>query len=202
MNDFVDEKLQLVVERIAEKKALTTVNNSLRVLCDNLGKEINTLVKENNSLTNEYNKEFETNKTINEEWDELENSLNTLREKIESIRISEHETINSLRDEENNARVQYNYNQHDFNLQKNIWRDELKGQIIMANELENENRLAQTTLKDYATKHKYWTKLEHEKTMIFKEKNKILNQLITGEKPTLKATTNKRVFDLTKDFWK
>ena len=55
-------------------------------------------------------------------------------------------------------------------------------------------------LKEYAARHKYCTKLEHEKTMIFKEKNKILNQLINGEKPTLKATTNKRVFDLTKDF--
>lgn len=172
------------------------------MLCDNLGKEINTLVKENTSLTKDYNKEFETNKAINEEWDELENSLSALREKIESIRISEHETINSLRDDENNAKVQYSYNQHEFNLQKNIWKDELKGQTNEIKELENENRLAQSTLKDYAAKHKYCMKLEHEKTMIFKEKNQILNQLITGEKPTLKATTNKRVFDLTKDFCK
>ena len=118
MNDFVDEKLQWVVEKIADKKSLSTVNNSLRVLWDNLGKEINSLLKENGTLTKEYNKEFDANKANNEEWDELQNSLNNLREKIESIRISEHETINSLRDEENNARAQYNYNQHEFNLQK------------------------------------------------------------------------------------
>ena len=126
MNDFVDEKLQLVVEKIAEKKALSTVNNSLRVLYDNVEKEINVLLKENTTLTKDYDKEFDTNKTMNEECDELQNSLNNLREKIESIRISEHETINSLRDEENNLRAQYNYNQHELNLQKNMWKDELK----------------------------------------------------------------------------
>ena len=85
---------------------------------------------------------------------------------------------------------------------KNIWKDELKGQNNEINLLEEQNRQAQTSLKEYASRHKYWSKLEHEKTMIFKEKNKILTQLMNDEKPTLKATTNKRVFDLTKDFLK
>ena len=38
--------------------------------------------------------------------------------------------------------------------------------------------------------------------MVIKEKAKVLEQLMNEEKPTLKANTNKRVFDITKEFCK
>ena len=96
----------------------------------------------------------------------------------------------------------HNTNKQQFNLDKNVWNDDLKLQRDDIKELEEENRLAQISLKDFSSKYKYCKKLENEKAMVFKEKSRILDQLIKDEKPTLKATTNKRVFDITKTFCK
>lgn len=139
---------------------------------------------------------------LNSECDELLEQLTVFRENLESYRISENANINSMRDEEADMRNNYNHDMHQFNLDKNLWNDDLKEQRVEIKELEDENRLAQLSLKDIQAKHKYCKKLEYEKTMVFKEKGKILDQLIKDEKPTLKATTNKRVMDITKTFAK
>lgn len=107
-----------------------------------------------------------------------------------------------MREDEAELRASINYNEQQFNLQKNIWKDELRSQRDHIQDLEEENRAVQMDLKDYQAKHKYCVKLENEKAAVFKEKNRILNQLIHEEKATLKATTNKRVFDITKTFCK
>lgn len=142
-----------------------------------------------------------TNK-LNSECDEILEQLTVFRENLESYRISENANINSMRDDEADMKNNYNHNLQQFNLDKNLWNDDLKEQRSEIKELEEENRFAQLSLKDVQAKHKYCKKLEHEKTMVFKEKAKILDQLIKDEKPTLKATTNKRVMDITKTFAK
>lgn len=202
MNEFVDDKLQIIVDRLAEKKALQTANNTLRVLLDRCGDEIQKQLKEHAKLSESYDQEFQINKKINKEWDTLESTLANLRERIESVRISEHEAINNLREQQADLKNSNIYNEQRFNLDKNIWNDELKIQKDTCKDLEEDSRMAQSELKDLTLKHKYWVKLENEKTQVFKEKNKILNQLIEEERPTLKANTNKRVFDITKDFCK
>jgi Zn-dependent M32 family carboxypeptidase len=87
-------------------------------------------------------------------------------------------------------------------MQKNILKDELKTQKENISSLEDTNRQAHVDLQDYQSKFKYCVKLEKEKGEIFKEKNKVLEQLMNDEKPVLKSNTNKRVFDITKDFCK
>lgn len=67
MNEFVDDKLDMVVEKLAEKKSLNTVNNTLRCVVVKLEEETNVLLKENHSLTDKYNKEFDINTKMNEE---------------------------------------------------------------------------------------------------------------------------------------
>lgn len=200
MNEFVDDKLEMVVEKIAEKKSLNTVNNTLRCVIDKLETETNVLIKEKTELETQYDKAFNINKKLNSECDDLLDQVTSLRENLESYRISENANINAMRDAENDLRMELNDNKQAFNLEKNLWNDELKGQRDVIAELENENRLSQANLKDMQVKYKYCTKLEKEKAMVFKEKSKILDQLINEEKPTLKATTNKRVFDITKTF--
>lgn len=164
--------------------------------------DVETQVKENNKLTNEYNKEFDTNKKLNDECDGIMETLANLRERIENVRAVENRTINTMRDDENELREDLTFSQNQFNLQKNLWQDELKNQRDHMNDLVEQSRFAQMWLKDYYAKVKYCKKLEQEKAKIFKEKNNILNQLIQDEKPRLKANTNKRVFNLTKDFCK
>lgn len=202
MNEFVDDKLEMVVEKLAEKKSLNTVNNTLRWAVDKLAGETGKLLKENKSLETEYEKHFEVNKKLNTECDELLDQLTVFRENLEGYRISENANINSMREEEAELRNTYNHDIQQFNLEKNLWNDDLKEQREEIRELEEENRLAQISLKDAHAKHKYCKKLEIEKAMVFKEKSKILDQLIKDEKPTLKATTNKRVMDITKNFAK
>lgn len=202
MNEFVDDKLDMVVEKLAEKKSLNTVNNTLKCVIVKLEEETNVVLKENHNLTDKYNKEFDINTKMNEECDSLLDTLTDLRERIESYRISEHANINAMREDETELRTALNYNQQQFNLQKNIWKDELREQKEHIQDLEEENRAVQLSLKDYQAKYKYCVKLENEKVAVFKEKNKILDQLIHEEKATLKATTNKRVFDITKTFCK
>ena len=96
----------------------------------------------------------------------------------------------------------HQYNQQQFNMQKNMWKDELKAQKDLIHELDEGNRTAHIDLQDLYSKHKYCKKLEREKTEVFKEKNKVLEQLMNDERPILKSNTNKRVFDITKDFCK
>lgn len=202
MNEFVDDKLEMVVEKLAEKKSLKTVNNTLRWAIDKLDQETDVLLKENHKLGEEYDKAFDINKAKNNECDDLLDSLTDLREKIESYRISENAHINALREDESELRAQLQYNKQQLNLEKNLWQDELKAQKQFIQDLDEENRLSQISLKDYHGKYKYCVKLEKEKAEVFKEKNKILTQLMNDERPVLKANTNKRVFDITKNFCK
>jgi hypothetical protein len=130
----------------------------------------------------------------------LLNSLTELREKIENYRINENANINAMRDDVAELKMSHNNNQQKLNLQKNMWQDELRAQKEYIQDLDEEIRISQLSLKEYRAKYKYCVKLEKEKTEVFKEKSKILDQLIHEERPILKATTNKRVFDLTKDF--
>jgi hypothetical protein len=67
MNEFVDDKLEMVVEKLAEKKSLNTVNNTLRCAIDKLEQETKVLLKEHDKLNNEYDKEFQVNKKKNDE---------------------------------------------------------------------------------------------------------------------------------------
>lgn len=94
------------------------MNSSLGAVFNTLDGEIAGLEKENARLTNAYNKEFNTNKKMNDEWDQLQETLLALREKIEGVRINEHAIINDMRNEENDRRSQHTMNQHEFNLQK------------------------------------------------------------------------------------
>jgi hypothetical protein len=93
MNEFVDDKLQIIVDRLAEKKALQSANNTLRVMLDKVGDEVQVLLKEHSSISDKYDKECFTNRQKAKECDDLENTLGNLRERIERIRISEHENI-------------------------------------------------------------------------------------------------------------
>lgn len=202
MNEFVDDKLEAVVEKLAEKKALTTVNNTLRCVLDKHNTEIAVLMKENQSLNSQYDQAFQINKQKNAECDSIFETLNNLREKIDNYRMVANQDIEELRDEETELKALHTHNQQQVNLQKNLWQDELRDQKEYLKELEEDNRLAAQSLKEYQTKHKYCTKLEHEKAEVFKEKNRVLSELMSSERTTLKATTNKRVFELTKNFSK
>lgn len=202
MNDFVDDKLEMVVEKIAEKKSLYTVNNTLRVVVDKLETENTHLEKEKSELEGQYDKAFTINRDSNAKCDDLLEQVTMLRENLESYRISENANINVMREEENDLRVALADNKQHFNLDKNLWNDELKGQRDDIVDLEDENKLAHVSLKDMHAKYKYCGKLEKEKLMVFKEKNKILDQLVHEERATLKSTSNKRVFDITKNFCK
>lgn len=202
MNEFVDDKLQIVVDKLAEKKALQSANNTLRVMLDKVGDEIHVLLKDHSKLSTQYDKEYEINVAKNKECDDLELTLSSLRERIERMRISENENINMLRDQYSDLKNTHVFNKQQLNLDKNVWNDELKAQRDDISLLEDENRNAHVQLKDYTSKYKYCQKLEKEKAEVFKEKNKILSQLVDEEKPVLKSNTNKRVFDITKEFCK
>lgn len=183
-------------------KSLSTVNNTLRCVVDKLCAENNKLLKENQDLEENYSKEFEINKKLNSECDNILEQLTVFRENLESYRLSENANINAMREDESELRNIHNHNKNQFNLDKNLWNDDLKAQRDEIRDLEEENRLSQLHLKEFGIRYKYCVKLEKEKTMVFKEKGKILDQLIRDERPTLKATTNKRVLDITKSFAK
>ena len=155
MNEFVDDKLQIVVDKLGEKKALTAANNSCRVVLDKLGENIQGLLKENAGLNENYNKEYKRNQGLNKECDKLDDELTFLREKIEGIRISENATINNMREHHDDLKADNAHHKQQFNLQKNLWQDDLKNQRLDIKELEEMSRQAMMSLKDYHSKYKY-----------------------------------------------
>lgn len=198
----MDDKLEMVVEKLAEKKSLITVNNTLKCSIDKLGEETDVIYKEYETLDKKYQREFNINAEKNHECDLLMDTISDLREKIDNYRINENSNINEMREQEAQTKIKHAKSQKNTNLQQNVWQDELRAQKEYAHDLEEENRIAYGDLKEYQAKYKYWTKLQKEKTEVFKEKNKILTQLMQDERPILKANTNKRVFDITKSFCK
>ena len=155
INEFVDHKLQIVVDKIAEKKALKSANDTLRIMLDKQDQDIQGLLKEHQELQKLYDKQLQLYNKNNEQCEKIQDTLAGVREKIEHVRLGEHENIANLREQHNDIKHAHNYNKQQFNLQKNVCNDELKNQKDHVKVLEDESRKAQADLQDYYSKHKY-----------------------------------------------
>lgn len=181
LQTFVDERLLEIAGQIGLKQQAESTKEKNLDKLGNLKLDLDKLISENESLQNLKISEYNKNRNLTRETENLQQLIKEIKGKQEENKLShflEMEDLNKALDNQNEF---YFETEQDYTNSKKVIRIELHEDKALITKLENSLIEADIIIDSLNDKAKFSLKLEQERKKMLNDRSALLNDLITSE---------------------